>query len=330
MKKILMIITVMLLLVAFAGNAHAANDCLWGMSGMTMELQNDCTTDETLFIPDDYTFDGNNYTVTAVDPDGGHFVGAVVANEGDEAYVTHLNISASELSNACDGGADRLRGIMFEGASGSILHSSVVGINQGPSGCQEGNAIEIRNAPFNGEHPDTMSVEVAHNEIYDYQKTGIVANGDVYVNIHHNKVGASATQENLAANSVQLGFGATGLLEQNQIEGNQWFGESDWVGTAVLIYAANDLEVSKNIIGGNSEIGIYNYGDDNVINNNKVFDDGADISHGDNFYDYGIGNYGSGNVITNNKVKGFEEPYEGVEGGKNKAIPGGQPGNPWF
>ncbi|MFC1622114.1 hypothetical protein ACFL13_01880 [Patescibacteria group bacterium] len=326
MKKLLMIAFVVVIGLFGTKTALATHDCTFETVDSTMFLQASCTTDENILIPDGYTLNGGDYTITAIDPPGGHFTGAVVVNEGAEAYVTHLNISAGILSNVCDGGSNRLRGIMFEEASGAITHSSVAGINQGASGCQEGNAIEIRSAPFDGSVPARFFVEVAHNEIYNYQKTGIVANGAVEVNIHHNKVGTSATQENLAANSVQLGFGATGEVMFNLIDGNQWLGTSDYAATAVLLYEANGVELSLNMIGGNSEIGIYNYGNGNVIDNNKVFDLGDDAPTA--LYDYGIGNWGFDGVVTNNKVRGFEIPYDGVEGGKNKIIPGPQNVNP--
>jgi parallel beta-helix repeat protein len=196
----------------------------------------------------------------------------------------------------------------------------VLNINQGASGCQEGNAIEVRNAPFDGTHPATKNVEVAHNQIAAYQKTGIVANGDVSVDIQHNQVGSSATQKNLAANSIQLGFGAIGTVMHNNVGGNQWLGASDYVATAILIYAADGANVSKNNISGNSDVGIYIYGNNGTFDNNRVFDEGADGPHGD----WGIGNWADGNTVTNNKVRGFDVPYDGVTGGKNKVIPGPQ------
>ena len=69
---------------------------------------------------------------------------------------------------------------------------------------------------------DLQTVEIAHNDITDYQKTGVVCNGDVDCHIHHNSIGESATQLNLAANSVQIGFGGIGVVEFNRIAGNQW------------------------------------------------------------------------------------------------------------
>ena len=291
-----------------AGTALAVTDCTFTVSGTTMTLDGDCTTDATILIADGMTLDGNGYAITAVDPTGGSFDGAVIRNAGDTAHVTNLTVQASGLANVCDAGADRLRGIMFEGASGSITHSTVRDINQGASGCQEGNAIEVRNAPFDGTHPDTQTVEISHNVIADFQKTGIVANGDVDVEISHNNIGASATQDNLAANSVQLGFGATGRVSHNQIDGNQWKGTSDYAASAVLVYAATG-DVSNNNIRGNSDIALFIVGDGGTYHNNRVFDEGAD--HPSSGYDIGVGNYGVDNTVTNNKAKGFDTPYDG-------------------
>jgi hypothetical protein len=313
MKRIVVLAAIVSALVfGQASTVHAATDCSFDMKGSTMRLAGDCTTDETIFIPDGYTLDGRGHTITAVDPDGGHFVGAVVQNGGAVAHVTKLTVTVDGLVNVCDAGDDRLRGIMFEGASGSITHSTVTGVNQGPSGCQEGNSIEIRNAPFDGTHPNTQVVEIAHNTIADFQKTGIVANGDVDVHIHHNTVGESATQDDLAANSIQLGFGALGTVAHNDIAGNQWKGTSDFAATAILVYEAGaGVEVSHNRIGGNSDIGIYFFADNGIIDHNKVHDEGPDDPNSG--YDIGIGNWGAGNNVNKNRVRGFEVPFDPPE-----------------
>jgi hypothetical protein len=281
-----------------------------------MTLTADCTTDETIPVPDGYTLDGKGHAVTAVDPTSGHFVGAVVANDGETAYVTNLVVQAQGLENVCDSGDDRLRGIMFDGASGAIWQNTVQSINQGPSGCQEGNAIEVRNAPFDDTHPNTVNVEITQNVVEDYQKGGIICNGDVNCDIHHNFVGESATQQNLAANSIQFGSGATGTLQLNHIAGNQWLGASDYVATAVLVYNANGVTIQRNNIGGNSDVGIYFVGNNGLIDNNRIFDGGPDGAVDDGYvYDWGLIVYGYGyvqtetNAVTNNKIKGFDDPY---------------------
>ena len=40
-----------------------------------MNLDADCTTDETIFVPDGFNLDGNRNTITSVDPTGDHFRG---------------------------------------------------------------------------------------------------------------------------------------------------------------------------------------------------------------------------------------------------------------
>jgi len=320
-KKLYVTILLLLATLVFfwdGSTARAATTCTFTVVDNTMTLDGDCTTDVTILIPDGFTLDGYGHTITAMDPGGSHFVGAIVANGGSTAYVKNLTVTTSGLSNICDAGTERLRGIMFEGASGSITHNTVTGINQGPSGCQEGNAIEVRNAPFDGTHPGTVTVEVAHNKLSDWQKTGIVANGDVDVSIHHNAIGASATQDNLAANSIQLGFGAKGSATNNNVDGNQWKGTSDYAASGILVYLADTVNVSNNNVGGNSDVGIFVISDSGTYANNRVFDDGPD--HPNSSYDIGFGNYGN-NSVTNNKVRGFDTPYEGVDDGKNKVIP---------
>lgn len=271
-----------------------------------MRLDADCTTDTTIVIPDGFTLDGRNKTITAIDPVGGHFLGAVIRNGGAVAHVRNLTVAGGTLTNLCDGGGDRLRGIMFEGASGSITHSTVRNINQGASGCQEGNAIEVRNEPFDGTHPATKTVEVTHNRIIDWQKTGIVANGDVYVDIRHNEIGASATQANLAANSVQFGFGGGGRLRHNDIAGNSWKVNSSAAATGVLLFeAADGLAVEHNSVIGNADVGIYVDANNADVRYNRVWESGPD-----GFYDTGIGNYGDGNRVKRNIIRGYDEPID--------------------
>lgn len=302
--------------------ALATTTCTFTTVGTTMYLDGDCVTDETIFIPDGFTLNGNGYTITAVDPLSGHFLGAVVRNAGATAHVTKLTVTASGLVNVCDPGSPvdtRLRGILFDSASGSITHNVVTGINQGASGCQEGNAIEVRNPPFDGTHPATAYVEIAYNELLDWQKTGIVANGDVNVHIHNNVIGESATQANLAPNSIQLGFGALGIVTRNQVEGNQWFGTSLFAGTAILTFEADVVEVNHNSVRGNSDVALLIVSDNGLFYNNRIVDEGAD--HPNSCCDVGIWNAGVNNVIRVNKIQGFTDSTIGVLSDSPQALP---------
>jgi hypothetical protein len=224
-----------------------------------MELSADCTTDATILIPEGFTLDGAGNTITAVDPDDGHFLGAVVANAGTYANVKNLTITASNLADVCDinnktAGTDfRLRGIQFKGASGMITHNTVTGINQGAgSSCWEGAGIEVRNEPTDGTHPNTQTVEVSHNVVMNYQMVGIVAVGDVSVKIHHNRVSGSTSR--VPASGIQMSHYATGEISGNIITDN-WYrpvreqgkaiGQQPAVAAGILLYERSRQLVTR-------------------------------------------------------------------------------------
>lgn len=283
-------------------------------TGSAWELTGDCTTTTGIAAP--VAFYGNGYMVTAT----GAFKGAVVRNAGTTLDVADLTIRGDGITG-CMGGDDRLRGVMLEGASGSVMGVTVENIHRGPNGCQEGNGIEVRNAPFDGTHPNTQFVTLSHINIEDYQKTGIVANGDVNVSASHVNVGRSAAEEVLAPNGIQYGFGATGSLWQWVVEGVQWKGTSNFASAALLVYQADNMDVSHGRIGGNSDIGVYAFGDNGTYAHNDVRDEGAD--HPNSGYDIGVGNWGTGNSFSFTKVCGFDTNYDPdpMPGKQNKELP---------
>src|SRR5207253_899281 len=92
---------------------------------------------------------------------------------GPRRTISAVDVGIStSLTDAygCFGGDDRLRGILFDASSGSITNNRVITIKRGLSnGCQEGNAIEIRN--FSGMGVRTVLID--NNVVRDYQKNGI-------------------------------------------------------------------------------------------------------------------------------------------------------------
>src|SRR5947209_6191935 len=153
MKRVFLMFFAALCLTAAASLTTQAQACSFTNStkSKTMTLNADCVTDHSIIVPNGFTLDGAGHTITAVDPSTApfHFVGGVIQNGGATANVTNLKVTTSNLAEVCDAGPNRLRGILFDGASGSITNNTVTHINQnqGPalSGCQEGNAIEVRN-----------------------------------------------------------------------------------------------------------------------------------------------------------------------------------------
>jgi hypothetical protein len=232
--------------------------CIFTTSGTTMTLTADCTTDHTILVPQGFTLDGAGHTITAVDPAGDHFLGAVVKNGGTVANVTNVTITASGLANICDGGDARLRGILLDGAAGAITNNQVVGIKQGTnSGCQEGNAIDARNAPFDTTGPD-LAVTISGNTATDYQKTGIVVSGSVVANVTNNVVTGAGPVDYIAQNGIQISFGATATLKGNTSSGNDYT-PSSFIACGILYFDADGVKASNNSLF-NNERNICNFG----------------------------------------------------------------------
>jgi hypothetical protein len=294
--------------------AGAGTTCTFESAGTTLRLTGDCTTDTTLLIPDGVTLDGRGFSITAVDPPNGHFTGAIVMNAGGTASIVDTRITARALADVCDSGPNRFRGIFFDGAVGTIRGNTVIDVNQGASRCQEGNAVEVRSVDSSG----PISVEIDHNVIERFQKTGIVVTGDVDAWVHENQVGASANQDQVAANGIQVGYGAWALLTGNTIAGNSWRGARGDVATALLLFrAAPGTVVRGNTIGGNSDIGIYILADETTVEGNQVVDDGVDQAGG---FDIGIADYGTGNRVDGNDVRGFRIPYDSLQASSKSQV----------
>jgi len=225
--------------------------CAFVTGGNSMTLSADCQTDHTILVANGFTLNGNGHTITAVDPAGGHFLGAVVMNGGVVANVSNVRITASGLADVCDPSTPdtRLRGILFNGAGGSITNNTVSGVRQGLSGCQEGNAIEVRNAPFDNTGSD-LTVTISGNTVSNYQKNGITANGSVAAMIAGNVVTGDGPIAYIAQNGIQIGFGATATVKNNTVSGNNYSPASD-VACGILLFQANGVKSSGNSLFAN-------------------------------------------------------------------------------
>lgn len=228
--------------------------------GSTLTLLADCTTDHTLLVPNGYTFDGNGHTITAIDPGAGHFLGAILANAGTTANVRHVTLTTSGLMDACDGGAGALRGILLDGASGSISNNTVQRLEQGAdgqSGCQEGNAIDVRNTAGTGQ----PSVTISGNTVSGYQKTGILATGSVAASITNNTVTGDGAIAYIAQNGIQISDGATATLTANTVSANNYT-PPKVTACGLLLFKAGGVSASKN--------GISSLKSDNTISGNET------------------------------------------------------------
>lgn len=235
-----------------------ASSCATSTTGTTITLLADCTVTESFVVANGFTLDGDGHALTATDPAGGHFVGGVVeAGAGTgSVQVTDLEVTATGLANVCDGGVDRLRGILFDGVGGRIEDVDVHGVRQGPSGCQEGNAIEVRNFVGSDPAPTQVAVTIAGNDVTDYQKNGITVNGNVAATITGNLVVGDGNVSYIAQNGIQIGFGATALVSENDVSGN-WYtapvGLPEFDACGLLFFQANGVRQKANVLVANEK-----------------------------------------------------------------------------
>jgi len=238
--------------------AFADNNCVFRSARRTLQLQSDCWTDATLLIPDRTTLDGRGRSITALDPAGGHFLGAVVRNAGATAHVRNLTIEAGGLANVCDSEGppdERLRGISFVAASGTIVGNQVRSLNQTSSGCQEGIGIEVRGqAPAQG--ATLQRVTITNNLVAAYQKTGIFVGGAVAADIERNRVTGLGPVDLIAQNGIQLGYGARGRIRANHVEQNIFTGSGAASTGILLLEAGSPVVVERNLVEDN-DIGIH-------------------------------------------------------------------------
>jgi hypothetical protein len=296
-----------------AASASAAptgvTDCVFTpTTAHTVALQADCTTDHTLLIPTGDTLDGQGHTITAMDPAGGSFLGGVLKNEGAIANVHNVTVTASGLSQVCHSGSDRLRGILFDGTGGTIDDVTVTGVRQGQSGCQEGNAIEVRNFSAQGTRAaKRLTVKVTNNKVSNYQKNGITINGLYTVTVEGNSVVGDGAATYIAQNGIQIGYGGKGVVKNNDISGNYYTGSATGTTAAgLLLYgerAGSDDELTRGVTAGK-----------NVLADNQVADDteNYDVSGPSDNPTYTVTTTGAGNTAWDNWIWADPHTAQGV------------------
>ena len=130
-----------------------------------------------------------------------------------------------------------------------VLDSDIHDIGESPfDGSQHGVAIYYR-ATGSG----TATGTIARNDVWDYQKGGIVAsNTGTFVTITDNVVTGASPVSYIAQNGIQLGYHAGGSVIGNVIDGNSYAG-SGWVATGLLLFdvSANEIKVSRNTYRNN-------------------------------------------------------------------------------
>ena len=191
--------------------------------------------------------------------------GAILTNEtaGQSMTIQNLTIAGPETGfQVCTNSLNSLIGLLFNDASGTVNNVTVEHIWQqqttAPS-CQTGRAIVARATTA------ARTVTITGTTVQDYQKNGMEARGAMTMNVS----GASIIGPPhlpmdglIAQNGLVYVAGASGTATGNTIYGSgdqqppgPPGGGTD--GTAVIIFAANNVTIDHNTItGAKTDIGI--------------------------------------------------------------------------
>jgi parallel beta-helix repeat protein len=131
--------------------------------------------------------------------------------EAESVTIENLKVDGSNVSSVSTD-ASMFVGILWRGTGGTIDSVIVEDI-----GIKNGNAIYITS------YGKTVTTEVKNCVISSYLKNGITANHEgLTANIHHNTVTGMGPTGDIAQNGIQVGFGATGTVENNIVSENAW------------------------------------------------------------------------------------------------------------
>ncbi len=189
------------------------------------------------------------------------------SNNKPVIYVT--GTSAGNINNLKVDGLglgdtnNRIEGIAYYNAGGTTDAVTIVGIRHSPlNGVQNGVGVVVFN------DTGTNTVNITNSSISDYQKNGIAANGTgLTVNITGNVITGAGNTLLIAQNGIQVGFGAIGHINGNNVSGNMYSGGAGGMdpmtatqSVGILLFGAEDgTTVGTNTVNGN-DIGIYSLG----------------------------------------------------------------------
>jgi len=219
-----------------------------------------------------------------------------------------------------------LIGIYYRNASGTV--NFVAARNQAQDaanfGCQTsaGLGIYIQSAS-----PSTSTVKIQNSTVRGNQKNGITGNevGTTVTITGDSVVGAGPTTT--AQNGIQVGFGATGKVQNNTAADDDFNGDpSAGTGSGILIFDSGDMTITGNsVTNALNGLAIVTDGafpaDHNTVSNNHVSDthlgDGIDLCSNQNtvsgntvfssgqagiHLDSSSGSTGNNNIVSKNTV----------------------------
>ncbi len=175
-----------------------------------------------------------------------------------DATAVHLkNLTVDGANNQISGCSLDPIGIFYQNASGTVTGVALRNQKLAPSdaGCQGGLGLYVQS----GKSGQSV-VTVTDSSVHDYQKNGITGNDPgTRLIARGNLVRGQGPTNGAAENGIQIGFGATGLVEDNVVIDDIWAPDtSSDTGDAaagILVYDSADVKTVNNVVG-NTQFGI--------------------------------------------------------------------------
>jgi hypothetical protein len=206
-------------------------------------------------------------------------------------FRDHINMTAAVVNPAATVTGDVNAtgcniGVYYDTGSGAVYHATIYGSNYfGIVVNGDYNAVtvdvtdsivhDIGETPFNGTQHGvgiyyralgvgSTSGTVSGNTVYNYQKGGIVANGATTLTASRNIVTGLGRVDFIAQNGIQLGYGASAIVQRNVVTGNAYTGINCASSGGILVVGGDcyggALTVGTQISGNtavNNDVGVY-------------------------------------------------------------------------
>ena len=209
----------------------------------------------------------------------------------------------------CVSGDERFQGIYYLNASGKIQWNKIKGVKHPPGyeGCQSGGGIYVLSRDGG-----TSEVWIERNTVRDFQKNGITANSyygnsTTIAHIKKNRVYGWGPTDKIAQNGIQIGFGATGSIYNNNYVADVSYIGGYWVASGYLLYDADGAKVmSSKVERADYGLGIW-LSDDVYVQGMRLLDslEGADVWASDNLTF-------ERNIVRNNHANAVFSPGYGI------------------
>lgn len=203
--------------------------------------------------PTGFFRDSINMTAAVINPKSvTGVVNATGCNIGVYINTGKVSVNGAEIFGA------NYFGVVNDGANVSVKNSNIHDIGESPlNGTQHGVGIYFV-------FGSSATGSITGNTVWNYQKGGIVVNGEgTSADIKNNTVTGQGAVNYIAQNGIQVGYGANAMVQGNTVTGNSYTGSSTASGGIIVVggpcYGAAYTEGTQ-VVGNvvkNNDIGVW-------------------------------------------------------------------------